>query len=109
MRSWRRLRRASELVRRVNRGNYPTLTRTKRALGWGTHSGEDEITMAMTAEVRARIGEAGRQGTDVRSDLFVRYEPGERPLEIELQSRVGLYYGEQIREQAKNVLASLGV
>lgn len=65
--------------------------------------------MATTAEVRARVGEAGRHGTDVRSDLFVRYEPGEMALEIELQSRVGLYYGEQIRKQAKNVLAVLGV
>lgn len=64
--------------------------------------------MAMTAEVRTRVGEAGRQGADVRSDLFVRYEPGET-LQIELQSRVGLYYGDQIREQAKAVLASLGI
>ncbi len=65
--------------------------------------------MATTAEVRARVGEAGRQGKDVRSDLFVRYEPGETALEIELQSRVSLYYGERIQEQAKDVLAALGV
>jgi citrate lyase subunit beta/citryl-CoA lyase len=65
--------------------------------------------MATTTEVRTNIGEAGRQGKDVRSDLFVRYEPGETAMEIELQSRVGLYYGERIREQAKNVLAALGI
>ncbi len=65
--------------------------------------------MATTVEVRAKVGEAGRQGKDVRSDLFVRYEPGEAVLEIELQSRVDLYYGERIREQAKEVLSALGV
>jgi citrate lyase subunit beta / citryl-CoA lyase len=65
--------------------------------------------MATTAEVTAKVGEAGRQGKDVRSDLFVRFEPREGPLEIDLQSRVGLYYGDNIREQAKQVLAALGV
>lgn len=65
--------------------------------------------MATTAEVRAGVGEAGRQGKDVRSDLFVRYEPCESALEIELTSRVDLYYGEQIREQAKDVLAIMGI
>ena len=65
--------------------------------------------MATTAEVAARVGEAGRQGKDVRSDLYVRFEPRESALEIELQSRVSLYYGDNIRSQAKSVLASLGV
>ena len=65
--------------------------------------------MATTAEVTAKVGEAGRQGKDVRSDLYVRFEPGERAIEIELQSRVGLYYGDHIREQAMGVLAALGV
>ena len=65
--------------------------------------------MATTAEVSARVGEAGRQGKDVRSDLFVRFEPREGSLEIELKSRVSLYYGDNIRAQAKSVLASLGV
>jgi citrate lyase subunit beta/citryl-CoA lyase len=65
--------------------------------------------MATTAEVTAKFGEAGRQGKDVRSDLFVRFEPHEGALEIELQSRVDLYYGENIREQARQVLAALEV
>ena len=65
--------------------------------------------MATTAEVRMRIGEAGRQGKDVRSDLFVRFEPNEAGLEIELRSRVGLYYGEHIRQQAAEVLRTLGI
>lgn len=65
--------------------------------------------MATTAVVTAKSGEAGRQGKDVRSDLFVRFEPREGALEIELRSRVALYYGDNIREQAKQVLAALGV
>lgn len=65
--------------------------------------------MATTAEVTAKVGEAGRQGKDVRSDLFVRFEPREGTLEIDLQSRVGLYYGDNIREQAKQVLGALSV
>ena len=65
--------------------------------------------MATTAEVRMRIGEAGRQGKDVRSDLFVRFEPNEAALDIELQSRVSLYYGEHIRQQASEVLGTLGI
>ena len=65
--------------------------------------------MATTAEVTAKIGEAGRQGKDVRSDLFVRFEPREGALEIDLKSRVDLYYGDNIREQARQVLTSLGV
>jgi citrate lyase subunit beta/citryl-CoA lyase len=62
-----------------------------------------------TAEVMSRVGESGRQGKDVRSDLFVRFEPGTAPLEIELQSRVALYYGDNIRQQAAQVLTALGV
>ncbi len=57
-----------------------------------------------------RRGEAGRSGVDVRSDLHVTFE--ERPsggLQIELRSRVDLYYGERIRQQAAHVLHSLGV
>lgn len=54
--------------------------------------------------------EAGRQGKDVRSDCHVVFEPRESGgVEIELASRVNLYYGDSIREQAKSVLAELGV
>ncbi len=65
--------------------------------------------MATSVEASAvRFGEAGRMGKDVRSDLHVRFEPGEK-LEIELTSRVGLYYGEAIKSQAREVLQALGI
>ena len=54
--------------------------------------------------------EAGRAGSDVRSDLHVVFE--ERVsggIEIDLRSRVQLYYGEAIREQVRRVLAALGI
>lgn len=55
-------------------------------------------------------GEAGRAGGDVRSDARVVLE--ERTsggIQVELQSRVALYYGNDIRDQAREVLRSLGV
>jgi citrate lyase subunit beta/citryl-CoA lyase len=55
-------------------------------------------------------GEAGRAGSDVRSDLHVSVE--ERPgggVEIELRSRVALYYGDNIRQQVRNVLHALAL
>ncbi|MBP7147712.1 MAG: citrate lyase ACP [Acidobacteria bacterium] len=55
-------------------------------------------------------GEAGRQGPDVRSDLHVALEPRDGGgLEIELVSKVALYYGDAIREQVRGVLGALGV
>jgi citrate lyase subunit beta/citryl-CoA lyase len=53
---------------------------------------------------------AGRAGGDVRSDLQVTFE--ERSyggIEAELQSRVGLYYGDLIHRQAQEVLGDLGI
>jgi citrate lyase subunit beta / citryl-CoA lyase len=67
--------------------------------------------MPAVAETRSlRRGEAGRAGADVRSDLHVSIEvrPG-GGIEIELRSRVELYYGDSIRQQARNVLSALGV
>src|SRR5512133_3193386 len=56
------------------------------------------------------VFDAGRWGKDVRSDCHVALEPRESGgVEIELVSRVALYYGDSIREQAKCVLAELGV
>jgi len=58
----------------------------------------------------ARKSEAGRAGGDVRSDLHALFE--ERAgggIEIDLRSRVDLYYGEQIRQQVREVLQALGV
>ena len=53
---------------------------------------------------------AGRSGPDVRSDLRVTFEPrNSGGIEIELQSRVAPYYGENIRAQAQDVLAELGI
>jgi citrate lyase subunit beta/citryl-CoA lyase len=62
------------------------------------------------AETKAKRGEAGRAGGDVRSDLHVSFE--ERAgggIAIELQSRVALYYGEVIRRQVRDVLGALGI
>ncbi len=53
---------------------------------------------------------AGRSGADVRSDLRVVFERRERGgIEIVLQSRVAPYYGDAIRQQARQVLAQLEV
>src|SRR5271157_3053962 len=59
---------------------------------------------------RVRRAEAGRWGKDVRSDLHVALEPRDRGgVEITLESRVSLYYGDSIRGQSCQVLESLGV
>jgi len=56
------------------------------------------------------VGEAGHSGPDVRSDLHVRIEAGERGgIQIELESRVASFYGEAIRRQTEEVLEALGV
>jgi len=58
----------------------------------------------------ARRGEAGRAGLDVRSDLHVSFE--ERlsgGIDLDLRSRVDLYYGESIRQQVRSALQTLGV
>jgi citrate lyase subunit beta/citryl-CoA lyase len=65
--------------------------------------------MATSTNTRQQF-EAGRCGTDVRSDLRVIFEPRERGgIEIDLQSRVAPYYGDSIREQARQVLAQLAI
>ena len=57
-----------------------------------------------------RAAEAGHWGKDIRSDLHVALEPRDRGgVEIALESRVDLYYGESIRAQARQVLEVLGV
>lgn len=66
--------------------------------------------MATAVEAgKLHTGEAGRSGKDVRSDLHVRFEPNGEALTIELVSRVGLYYGENIRQQARELMSSFGV
>ncbi len=55
-------------------------------------------------------GEAGRKGADVRSDLFVAVEPRDAGgIELKVASKVAIYYGEAIRQQALAVLQQLGV
>ena len=55
-------------------------------------------------------GEAGRAGSDVRSDLHVSFEQrSSGGIDIQLRSRVDLYYGEVIRQQVRDVLRDLGV
>jgi citrate lyase subunit beta/citryl-CoA lyase len=55
-------------------------------------------------------GEAGHWGKDIRSDLHVAFEARENGgIEISLESRVAPYYGQAIMEQARAVLAALGV
>ncbi len=65
----------------------------------------------MATQVAASgVFEAGRWGKDVRSDCHVAVEPRDSGgIEIELLSRVALYYGDSIREQATAVLGELGV
>ncbi len=64
-----------------------------------------------SAEARvARRGEAGRAGSDVRSDLHVSFkERSAGGIQIDLRSRVELYYGDRIRQQATDVLHALGI
>ena len=64
-----------------------------------------------SAEARvARRGEAGRAGRDVRSDLHVSFkERSAGGIQIDLRSRVELYYGDRIRQQATDVLHALGI
>jgi len=56
-----------------------------------------------------RCGAAGRAGGDVRSDLHVSFdERTSGGIQIELRSRVDLYYGENIRAQVRDILRGLG-
>jgi len=67
--------------------------------------------MPAAAETSAmRRGEAGRSDGEVRSDLSVRFEErSSGGIDIDLRSRVDLYYGENIRRQVRDVLRTLGV
>lgn len=54
--------------------------------------------------------EAGHWGKDIRSDLHVAFEARDNGgIEISLESRVAPYYGQAVMEQARAVLAQLGV
>ena len=58
----------------------------------------------------AHPAEAGHHGKDIRSDVHVSIEPRDGGgLEITLESRVGLYYGDSILAQTRQVMEALGV
>jgi citrate lyase subunit beta/citryl-CoA lyase len=65
----------------------------------------------MAAESKTtRAAEAGHWGKDVRSDLHVAIEPRDSGgVDLGLESRVALYYGEAILTQARQVFETLGV
>ena len=66
--------------------------------------------MSSTATTALRRSEAGRSGADVRSDVHVTFEErSSGGIQIDLRSRVELYYGERIRQQVSEVVRSLGV
>lgn len=66
--------------------------------------------MTATGNVNAAAHEAGRSGAEVRSDCRVVFEPRSTGgLDLELQSRVAAYYGDNIRAQVRDVLAQLGI
>lgn len=67
--------------------------------------------MPLAGESRsARKGEAGRAGPDVRSDLHASFEErSSGGITVDLRSRVELYYGDRIRQQAHDVVQALGV
>lgn len=57
-----------------------------------------------------QLAEAGHSGADIRSDCRTAVEPrASGGLAIELTSRVKPYYGRAIEQQARDVLAQLGV
>jgi citrate lyase subunit beta/citryl-CoA lyase len=66
--------------------------------------------MSSAIETTSRSGQAGHWGKDVRSDLHVAFEVRDSGgIEISLESRVAPYYGSAIMEQARDVVAALGV
>jgi citrate lyase subunit beta/citryl-CoA lyase len=64
------------------------------------------LAVSAATESGLRRGEAGRAGGDVRSDVEERTSGG---IQIDLQSRVALYYGDNIRQQVREVMHGLGV
>jgi citrate lyase subunit beta/citryl-CoA lyase len=68
------------------------------------------LSSTAATTITAYHGEAGRAGSDVRSDLHVSFEGrSSGGLQIDLRSRVEPYYGDRIRQQAADVLHALGI
>lgn len=66
--------------------------------------------MTASEQKTSRPAEAGQWGKEIRSDLHVSIEPRDGGgLEVGLESRVALYYGDAILNQTRQVLETLGV
>jgi citrate lyase subunit beta / citryl-CoA lyase len=66
--------------------------------------------MSTATHISTKAAEAGHWGEDIRSDLHVAIEPRDSGgLEIALESRVSLYYGDSILRQTREVLETLEV
>lgn len=66
--------------------------------------------MPVAEASQLKRGEAGRAGGDVRSDVRVAVEErASGEIAIDLRSRVAPYYGENIRQQVREVMHTLGV
>jgi len=66
--------------------------------------------MTASEQKTSRPAEAGQWGKEIRSDLHVSIEPREGGgLEVGLESRVALYYGDAILNQTRQVLETLDV
>ena len=66
--------------------------------------------MSSTTHIVSKTFEAGHWGKEVRSDLHVAIEPRDSGgIEIALESRVALYYGDAILRQTREVLEILEV
>jgi citrate lyase subunit beta / citryl-CoA lyase len=77
----------------------------------GETAGPTQVVMSTIEESQStKLGEAGHWGQDIRSDLHVAIEPRDSGgLEIALESRVSLYYGDSILRQTREVLETLAV
>jgi citrate lyase subunit beta/citryl-CoA lyase len=68
------------------------------------------MTTSANMSATPHQAEAGHWGKDIRSDLHVAIEPRQDGgQEIALESRVGLYYGDTILAQTRDILGLLGV
>ena len=60
------------------------------------------------ADSELRAASAGPQGSDVRSDVHVAYQPGDKPLRLDITSRVDYLYGDAIEASVRRVVEALG-
>lgn len=66
--------------------------------------------MSTVTHISTKAAEAGHWGQDIRSDLHVAIEPRDSGgLEIALESRVSLYYGDSILRQTREVLETFEI